>query len=309
MKLHTNCLFVNLTGIKPFKRCEFCEKKTRQCFGFQFFAIAMFIIALLMTTFFVSDLPALVIDIIIVIIVLVAILGYIASEETNEIIYNNLLLASMNKDLEGKVEQRTHDLNKTNENLKNIIEMQNEFIGIINHEMRNPLTSIISATEMILSRPTDKFDPNQSKLMTIIDKSGHTMLHLTNNLLDLSKIESGKIEIYNENIILADLIDELIQALRIQVDEKNLKFKIDITTSAQTIKADSERFKQVLFNLIENAIKYSSSGGTINISANDIDNQVVIKVQDQGIGIKKENLANIFDKFAKRQPGYKGTGL
>lgn len=303
------CYFVSITGLRPFKRCQYCEKRTRECFGFQFFFIAISIIALLVTTFFISDLPALVLDIIIVIMVLIGLLSLVASRETNEIIYNNVLLAKLNRELEEKVAQRTAELKRSNEDLKQANRLKNEFIGIINHEMKTPLTAIISATEFIDLHARDHLDASQLKFIQLAKKNSIDLLYLTEEMLDLSKIEAGKIEIYKDQLDLAKLAEEITDALRVKAEEKQVTFKLLIDPAAGVIEADANRFRQVLFNLLDNAVKYSPEKGTITLSAKTANGKFIIEVSDQGIGIKPENLGHIFDKFAQRAPSYKGTGL
>ena len=166
-----------------------------------------------------------------------------------------------------------------------------------------------SGIEVIKAHGTDKLDENQNKLLDVMEKSSQDMLHLTNNLLDLSKIESGKIEIYPENFPFINLAEEVVQTLKPEADKKKIKIKIKIDESITTIYADPERLKQVLFNLIDNAVKYTSEGGSIDIIVNDLTNKIKVEVKDSGTGIKKENINSIFSKFAKHIPGYKGTGL
>ncbi|MFC1560063.1 sensor histidine kinase [Candidatus Margulisiibacteriota bacterium] len=307
--MNTKCLFVSLTGAQPFKRCQYCEKSVQDCFGLQFFVISASIIVLLITTLFITDIPILVLDVMIAVILLIALLSFLASKETNEIVLNNVFLAQLNRDLEEKVGQRTEELTKSNEDLVKINQMKNEFIGIINHELKTPITSVISGIEIIRAHGTKKFDASQNKLIDIMEKSGQDMLHLTNNLLDLSKIESGKIEIYPDHFPLISMVEEVVQALKPEADRKKIAVEANIDKKISTVYADPDRLKQVLFNLIDNAIKYTKENGSVNINAQGINGAVKVEVKDNGVGIKKEHLDKLFNKFAKHLPGYRGTGL
>ena len=303
------CAFVNMTSIKPFNRCKYCERQVQECFGFQFFVISFFIIALLTLTLFIADLPALVLDNIILSTCLVALLAYIASKETNEIVLNNALLGQLNKGLEEKVKQRTKELEQSNVELTKTNQMKNEFIGIINHELKSPITTVISGIDVIKAHGTDKLDESQRKLIDIMQENGMEMLRLTNDLLDLSKIESEKIIVHSEPIPLLNMIEETVQSLKTEIEKKKLKVSTKIDDTITTIFADSVRLKQVIFNLIENAVKFTGEKGQVNIEAKDAGDQIKIDVRDSGIGIKKEDLGKIFDKFAKRPAGFRGTGL
>ena len=309
MAKNLKCLLVNMTGLEPFNRCKYCERRIQECFGLQFFVISFAIIILLIITFFITDLPALVLDMMITVTILVALLSYLASKETNEIVLNNVLLSQLNKELEEKVRLRTEELQRSNEELIKLDQMKNEFIGVINHELKTPITAVLSGLEVIKMHGTDKFDESQKKLLSIMENSGRDMLKLANNLLDLSKIESGKIVIYPEHFPLINMLEEVVQSLKPEAEKKNVKIKTKIDEAISTIHADSVRLKQVLFNLIDNAVKYTGEDSTVNITASTAGKNIKIEVKDSGIGIKKENIGNIFDKFAKRAAGYKGTGL
>jgi len=312
MPKNTKCLLVNVTSFRPFRRCDYCDKSIFQCFGIEFFVILAAIISLLITIFFVSDLPALVLDIMIVITLLLALLSYIASKETEEIILNNIMLERLNKELkesEKRATRITADLRRVNEEQIKKVQMENEFIGIINHELKEPITAVLSGTEVIRAHGTERLNENQVKVLNIIEKSGKDMLNLTNNLLELSKIESGKIELYPEYFPLSALIEEVILSIKPESDKKNIRVTGRMDQPTATIYADPTKLKHVLFNLIDNSIKYTPENGSINIIASSEDGHVKIEVKDTGVGINKEKLGSIFDKFTEHTPGYEGTGL
>ena len=303
------CTFVSLTNVKPFNRCKYCERRVQECFGFQYIVICMVIMFLLVLTLIISDLPALVLDDVILATSLVGLLAYLASKETNEIVLNNVFLGQINRDLEEKVRQRTKELERSNIELTKANQMKNEFIGIINHELKSPITAVISGIDVIKAHGTEKLDESQNKLLNIMEENGQEMLRLTNDLLDLSKIESGKIIINYEPIPLINMFEEVAQSLKPIWEKKKIKVSTKIDDSITTIFADSIRIKQVIFNLFENAVKFTGEKGQIKIEAKDLGKQIQITIKDSGIGIKKEELENIFNKFAKRQAGFRGTGL
>lgn len=312
MAKNVNCLLVNLTGLRPFKRCEYCDKSVYECFGIQFFVIVAVIIALLITVFFIEDLPALVVDIMITITLLLGLLAYIASKETDEITLNNAMLEHMNKELMESEKQATRitaELRMANDEQVKRNQMKNEFLGIINHELKEPITAVLSGTEVIRAHGTEKLNESQKKVLDIIEKSGKDMLNLTNNLLELSKIESGKIELYPEYFPLTTLIEEVILSIKPEADKKKIRITGSMDHPTETIYADPTKLKHVLFNLIDNSIKYTPENGSINIVASSMDGHVKIEVKDTGVGMNKEKLGSIFDKFTEHGPGYEGTGL
>lgn len=307
-----NCLLVNLTGLKPFKRCQYCDMHVQECFGLQFFVISASIIALLIITFFISDLPAIVLDIMIVIILLVVLMAYLASKETNEVILNNVMLERLNRELKDAEKQATlkaAELQKSMEEQIKMNQMKNEFMGIINHELKEPITAVISGMDIFKAHGTSKLNESQLKILDIIEKSGQDMLRLTNNLIEVSKIEFGKIEIYPEFFPIFNLIEEVSLLTRPEADKKKICLNTKIDDPTMMIYADPQKMKQVMFNLIDNAIKYTPEKGTINIDVRSSGNKIKIEVKDSGLGIKKDSLITIFDKFTKHVAGYKGTGL
>ena len=213
------------------------------------------------------------------------------------------------KDLDEKIKQKTKELLESNIELTKTKRMKSEFVGMINHELKSPITAVLSGVEVIKARGTKKFDESQHKLLDIIERSGQEMLRLTNDFLDISKVESGKIEIYPEHVPFADLLEEVIQSLKPEAKRKKIKIDAKFDKSISTVYADPVRLKQVMFNLVDNAIKYTGESGTVSITAVAFDNQVKIEVKDTGIGIKRESLSQIFDRFTKHVAGYKGTGL
>ncbi len=312
MVKNMECVIIRRTGVVLFKRCQYCNLRARDCFGLSFFVVCAAIIILLGTIFYISDIPALVLDLMILITFLVALLAYLASKETNEIVLNNYQLKKLNMELhkaEEIAEQKAKDLEKSNEEQTKINQIKNEFFGIVNHELKEPISAIISGMEVLRAHGLDKFNETQIKILNIIDTSGKDMIHLINNLLELSRIESGKIEIYPEFFPLINLMEEVILSLTPEAEKKQIKINRNIDKFTSIVYADPQKLKQILYNLIDNSIKYTSENGTINIDAASSDNNTRITVRDSGIGIKKENLNDIFFKFTKHAPGYKGIGL
>jgi signal transduction histidine kinase len=228
---------------------------------------------------------------------LVVLLAYLNMKEIDEISFIQHFTAGIEQGAASNIREE-----KVGQN-------QNEFIGIISHELKTPITAVLSGVEIIRSHGTNKFDEKQSKLLDIIGKSGQEMLLLTNDLLDISKIESGKIEIYPEHIPLAKLTEEVLQSLKPEAEKKNIKIAAMINESVTTIYADPARLEQIMFNLLDNAIKYTDRNGSVSVAATSSNNHIIIEVKDTGVGIKKDRLSHIFSRFTIHAPGYKGTGL
>jgi len=193
-------------------------------------------------------------------------------------------------------------------------EAKSLFLANMSHEIRTPLNGIVGFTEIL--RSTD-LDAEQREFLNIIDKSSENLLSIINNILDLSKIESNKIEIENIVFDSAAEFESAVETYAVGAAEKNidLNFYMDPTISPK-LKGDPTKIKEVIINLLSNAIKFTSYGGTINLKIEKeqgSDNRIKFSVQDNGIGMTKDQQARIFDAFSQADVSvtrkYGGTGL
>jgi len=196
-------------------------------------------------------------------------------------------------------------------------EAKSLFLANMSHEIRTPLNGIVGFTELL--KATD-VNEEQAEFLAIIDKSSENLLSIINNILDLSKIESNKVEI--ENIVFDSEaeFDSAVETYAVGASEKNidLNFYMDPTIPKQ-IKGDPTKIKEVLINLMSNAVKFTSHGGFINVEVkkikgeDDEPNKILFSVQDSGIGMTKEQQSRIFDAFSQADISvtrkYGGTGL
>jgi len=191
-------------------------------------------------------------------------------------------------------------------------EAKSLFLANMSHEIRTPLNGIVGFTEIL--RSTD-LSPEQEEFLSIIDKSSENLLSIINNILDLSKIESNKIEIENIVFDAAEEFESAIETYAVGAAEKNidLNFYMDPTISAK-LKGDPTKIKEILINLLSNAVKFTSYGGEINLEIiNQGEGSIKFSVQDNGIGMSREQQSRIFDAFSQADVSvtrkYGGTGL
>jgi signal transduction histidine kinase len=207
-------------------------------------------------------------------------------------------------------------LEKANQDLKRIDEMKSEFVSIASHELRTPLASIKNAVQLILQGKTGEINENQKKFLSMADRNISRLTNILNDLLNLSRIESGKIDIKIEELDPRALIEFILSSLRPQADGKSAQLKIEIGKKLPSVYGDREKVEQILTNLVGNAIKFTPEGGEISVSAQPSPrggNKLAISVRDSGIGISEDQQEKIFEKFHQVEGSLhrsvSGTGL
>ncbi|HWR26127.1 MAG TPA: PAS domain-containing sensor histidine kinase, partial [Methanosarcina sp.] len=190
---------------------------------------------------------------------------------------------------------------------------KSEFLATMSHELRTPLNSIIGFSDLIIGGNTGEITPAQKKFIGNISTSGKHLLALINNILDMSKIEAGKMELNSELFAVKDLFIEVEQLISPLVLKKGLKVEFSRDEKLTTIYADKVRFKQIFFNLASNAIKFTPAGGKITISSKLKGEIAQFSVTDAGIGISEEDKKKLFNPFTQIDSTstrtYEGTGL
>ncbi len=194
---------------------------------------------------------------------------------------------------------------------REIDRMKTDFVSSVSHELRTPLTSIMAYTSTILR---DENMPEQTKrdFLIIIDEESNRLKNLIEELLEISRFESETSKIIREPIDIADLIKQLLPIFQPLADKKNIHLKINISDELGKFMADKIKIQSMIMNLINNAIKFTPEHGHVSISAQCQGQEVVIKVTDTGIGIPKEDIPKIFNRFYRvHRPGkqIQGTGL
>ena len=214
-------------------------------------------------------------------------------------------LKELNKNLEDKVNERTKELSISKEIAESANKAKNEFLAKISHEMRTPLTPIIGYSR-ILAKDID--DPSYKEKLEIIHTSGVKLLNFTNELLDFSKIESGKVDLnyepFNVRTLFQDIYHEHIDLAKL----KNIDFKIDYLHANVSIYSDKIKIYEIAKNIIHNALKYTNKGFVLcDVFVEK--NTLYFNVYDSGIGISEDNIQNIFESFVQIGKEQSGAGL
>jgi NtrC-family two-component system sensor histidine kinase KinB len=189
--------------------------------------------------------------------------------------------------------------------------LKSEFVMTASHELRTPLTSIGMSIKLLLERTMEKLNEKDQQLLLAAHEDLQRLKTLVNNLLDLSKIEAGKMEMEFENISLHTLCENAVGVLKSQIDSKGICLTLDFSQNIPHVKADANKIIWVLTNLITNALHYSERGGHIRVSAEHLGPYVHVSVTDNGSGIPFEVQSKIFDKFVqiKSDKALGGSGL
>jgi signal transduction histidine kinase len=190
---------------------------------------------------------------------------------------------------------------------------KSEFLASMSHELRTQLSSVIGFSELLISDTTGRFDGSRRlQFLTQINSSGRYLLDLTSDILDLAKIESGQSVLRIENVQIADVVNGVTSAMEPLAAKKTIRIVTDLTAHGQ-VPADAGKLKQMLLNLVSNAVKFTPEGGCVTIAAQRLVAAVEISVSDTGIGIAESDREHLFEEFRQvdsdvaRQ--HHGTGL
>jgi signal transduction histidine kinase len=204
--------------------------------------------------------------------------------------------------LEETIAERTDDLQRVNEALTKSNQIKTSFVSVINHEMRTPVTAVLGYVELILNDKTPLPSFHLDMVHRIQDQ-GQRLANLANNLLDISRLEEGKLSLDVQPLDVAAVMDHAIVAIRPVVEQKHISIDVDVPDALPNIYGDFQRVAQVLTNLLSNAVRYTPDTGSITVTARvDTPADVVrISVTDTGVGIPADLLPHVFDRFYRAE--------
>jgi signal transduction histidine kinase len=221
-------------------------------------------------------------------------------------------LRQINQEMEHRIKLRTAELANAMEKAQAADRIKSAFLATMSHELRTPLNSIIGFTGIILQGIVGSLNDEQKKQLNMVRGSAQHLLSLINDVLDLSKIEAGQLQVAYENCDLRSTIEKTVESARPLAGKKGLELTCAISPEIETIMGDHRRLEQILLNLISNAIKFTERG-SVKIECEPEGDNVTIRVIDTGIGIKTQDMETIFQAFRQIDSGmtrkYEGTGL
>jgi PAS domain S-box-containing protein len=198
---------------------------------------------------------------------------------------------------------------------KELDRLKSDFIATVSHEFRTPVTSINMSVDILDQQLLGPLTPKQKELVTAAKEDCYRLTKLARELLQLSKLESGRIQVRDETLNIHDVVEASLRPLRLQFQEKKVSLESDVPSSLPTIIADEQQLSWVITNLVTNALKYTEAGGTVTVRGTATPGEIRLEVRDTGVGVAREHLDRIFDKFvqvrnsAGSTPGSVGLGL
>ncbi|MCU1257110.1 MAG: sensory transduction histidine kinase [Candidatus Angelobacter sp.] len=224
----------------------------------------------------------------------------------NKYIFNAFLRdVTEAKNAQRRIEEQNSQLETRSQELQRATRLKSEFLASMSHELRTPLNAILGFSDLLADETIGELNTKQRRFIGHVRNGATHLLALINDILDLSKIEAGQLEIFPESVSLQHALAEVLSQLQPLIEKR--KMELNVTQEKFTVYADRVRLKQVLYNLLSNAVKFTPEHGSISVAAHNEGDHVHISVADSGVGIRKEDHTTIFEEF--RQVGESARGI
>jgi len=212
-----------------------------------------------------------------------------------------------------QLEEMTAQLKESNVKLKSLDELKTQFFANVNHELRTPLTLMLAPLKTVLEGRMGRLSPALRDAFETMQRNGYKLLKLINNLLDLSKLEEGKMRLKVKPVNLVEFIPPLLASVKPLADRKEIRLFYQHPPHPVELTIDTDQFEKVVFNLLSNALKFTNKGGKITVYVEERDRTAAMTVEDTGIGIPSNMLETIFDRFSQvdgsKSRAQEGTGI
>jgi signal transduction histidine kinase len=240
-------------------------------------------------------------------------LGLAFNEMVASIQERNANLRDLNSSLEQRVEERTAELQKANAIAQESVRLKSEFMATMSHELRTPLNAILGFSSILINGMAGTIDEEATHMVKRVESNSHRLLALINDVLDLAKIEAGRMELVSEPIHVHNMVNRWRGEMGVLGEKKGLGFETSIGDDIpETIYGDADRITQIVSNLLSNAFKFTERG-SVRLEVNREADYLIIQVSDTGIGIPPHAINYIFDEFRQVDGSstrvYGGSGL
>ncbi|OGC42862.1 two-component sensor histidine kinase, partial [candidate division WOR-3 bacterium RBG_13_43_14] len=217
------------------------------------------------------------------------------------------------REIENGLEKAHEDLNKLATELKRTARVKSEFLANMSHELRTPLNSINGFSEVLYDETFGPLNEKQKNYVNNVLTSGKHLLLLINQILDMAKVEAGKMKLAISNLPLKSLLNEISMLVSDMISKKKIEMSLEIAEDLPDIEADELKVKEIIYNLLSNAVKFTPDGGKVGMRAMKVGSEIEVVVWDTGVGIAPENMEKIFEGFFRVDTPYsrltEGTGL
>lgn len=212
-----------------------------------------------------------------------------------------------------QLEETTAKLKESNAMLKSLDELKTQFFANVNHELRTPLTLILAPINSILAGKLGRISSSLRDTLETMQRNGYILLKLINNLLDLTKLEEGKMRLKVKKVNFLDYITSILKTVKPLADQKNIKLYFQHPPHSINLNLDPDQFEKVVLNLLSNALKFTPRGGKVTVYVEESDGSVSLVIEDTGIGIPPKMINTIFDRFSQvdgsKSRSHEGTGI
>ncbi len=211
--------------------------------------------------------------------------------------------------LHQKAEESADALRRLNVQCEQANRHKTEFLANLSHELRTPLNAILGGSELLADGVLGDLNEKQTEYIHDINESGEHLLSLINDVLDLSKVEAGRLELQPEHFGLRSLMESSARIVRERASRKSIDFRVEPPEDEVVMEADQRKVKQIVYNLLSNAVKFTPEGGSVTFTGRRIGDEIVLSVEDTGPGIPEDYRERIFDEFVQVPGTQDGTGL